>query len=52
VEVPDNLWKHCTSGKGKKYSNNQAEDMIKENGFMQVFDEWVNKFATFVQQKG
>jgi multimeric flavodoxin WrbA len=52
VEVPDHLWKHCTSGKGKKYSNNQAEDMIKENEFMQTFDEWVNKFATFVQQKG
>ena len=52
MEVPDHLWKHCTSGKGKKYSNNQAEDMIKENEFMQTFDEWVNKFATFVQQKG
>ncbi len=52
VEVPDNLWKHCTSGKGKKYSNNQAEDMITENEFMQTFDDWVNNFATFVQQKG
>ena len=25
--------------------------MIEENEFMQTFDEWVNKFATFVQQK-
>jgi multimeric flavodoxin WrbA len=24
VEVPDNLWAHCTSGKGKKYSDNHA----------------------------
>ena len=52
VEVPDILWQYCTSGKGKKYSNNQAEDMITENEFMQTFDEWVNNFATFIQQKG
>jgi hypothetical protein len=52
VEVPDQLWKHCTSGKGRKYSNNQAEDMIKEVAFMQSFTEWVNQFAEHVQQKG
>lgn len=52
VEVPDNLWKHCTSGKGKKYSNNQAEDLIQEKEFMQTFDEWINQFAKFIEQKG
>ncbi|MFN2440858.1 MAG: NAD(P)H-dependent oxidoreductase, partial [Chitinophagaceae bacterium] len=52
VEVPNTLWKHFTGGEGKKYSNNQAEDMITENEFMQAFNEWVNQFATFVQQKG
>lgn len=52
VEVPDQLWKHCTTGKGKKYSDDQAEDMINEDEFMQTFEEWVTQFATFVQSKG
>lgn len=52
VEVPDHLWVHCTSGKGKKYSNNQAEDMIKEEEFMNAFHQWVAGFAAFVGQKG
>ena len=52
VEVPDHLWAHCTSGKGKKYSDNQAENMIRENEFMQSFHRWVDDFASFVQQKG
>jgi len=52
VEVPDNLWTHSTSGKGKKYSNNQAEDLIKEKAFMQTFDNWVKDFENFVAAKG
>ena len=52
VEVPDNLWAHATSGKGKKYSDNQAEDMILENEFMKTFQSWVNNFEEFVQSKG
>jgi putative NADPH-quinone reductase len=52
VEVPDSLWKHCTTGKGKKYSDDQAEDMVKENDFMQTFGDWVNDFSAFVKQKG
>ena len=52
VEVPDQLWAHCTSGKGKKYSENQAEDMIDENVFMQSFEQWVNNFEGFVRNKG
>jgi multimeric flavodoxin WrbA len=52
VEVPDNLWTHATSGKGKKYSDNQAEDMILENEFMKTFQNWVNNFEEFVQSKG
>jgi hypothetical protein len=52
VEVPDNLWAHATSGKGKKYSDNQAEDMILENEFMKTFQIWVNNFEEFVQSKG
>ncbi len=52
VEVPDQLWAHCTSGKGRKYSENQAEHMIAEDPFMQSFNKWVNDFAGFVNQKG
>jgi multimeric flavodoxin WrbA len=52
VEVPDHLWAHCTSGKGKKYSDNQAEDVIREKEFMSAFDGWVINFAAFVLQKG
>jgi len=52
VEVPDNLWMYATSGKGKKYSENQAENMIMENAFMQSFQTWVNNFKNFVENKG
>lgn len=52
VEVPDQLWTHCTTGKGRKYSDNQAEDMIREDEFMQTFNQWVQEFELFVQQKG
>ncbi len=52
VEVPDHLWEHCTIGKDKKYSDHQAEDMVKEKEFMHTFDNWVDHFAAFVRQKG
>ena len=52
IEVPDELWTYCTSGKGKKYSDNQAEDLIHEAEFMKTFDEWVNNFQVFVRGKG
>jgi hypothetical protein len=52
VEVPDQLWKHCTTGKGRKYSDNQAEAMIQETEFMSSFTDWVQAFEQFVRQKG
>jgi len=52
IEVPDNLWAHCTSGKGKKYGDNQSEDMVQEKAFMQSFDSWVIGFERFVKAKG
>ncbi|MBC7744613.1 MAG: flavodoxin family protein [Flavobacterium sp.] len=52
VEVPDKLWLYCTSGKNKKYSDNQAEDMIGEDQFMQTFDNWAHEFEAFVVKKG
>ncbi len=52
VEVPDHLWAHCTSGKNKKYSDNQAEDMVGDDHFMTAFENWVESFRTFVDDKG
>lgn len=52
VEVPDQLWAHCTSGQGKKYSDNQAEDVVRNEEFMTTFDKWVTDFEHFVREKG
>ena len=52
VEVPDELWSHCTTGKDRPYSDNQAEDMVRETEFMEAFDAWSDRFATFVAAKG
>jgi hypothetical protein len=52
VEVPDHLWAHKTTGEGKKYSDNQAEDAMRDNQFMEAFEIWVKDFENFVQQKG
>jgi multimeric flavodoxin WrbA len=52
VEVPEHLWQYKEFGNGKKYSDNQAEDMVKETDVMAQFDQWVNNFATFVENKG
>ena len=38
IEVPDDLWSHALTGAGVPYSDNQAEDMIREDGFMAEFD--------------
>lgn len=52
VEVPDYLWTYQLIGKGRKYSDCQAEDMIRENEFMAPFESWVQNFEAFVRQKG
>ena len=52
IKVPENIWQHCTSGKNKKYSDNQAEDVIHQNDFMQRFSAWVKAFENFVRTKG
>ncbi len=50
--MPDHLWKNAITGKDKKYSDNQAEDVIADQNFMGAFQIWVNDFQTFVRQKG
>jgi multimeric flavodoxin WrbA len=52
IEVPDALWQCAITGQDKKYSENQAEDVVKEKDFMQTFEQWVGAFADFVAQKG
>ena len=52
VEAPDALWRHGLTGVGLAYSENQAEDMIREDGFMAGFDSWTDDFAAFVAAKG
>ncbi|CAN5892470.1 hypothetical protein BH11GEM1_BH11GEM1_36870 [soil metagenome] len=52
IEVPDDLWTYCTTGKSLPYSDNQSEDMIREEEFMRTFDAWADGFASFVGTKG
>ncbi|TXK37798.1 NAD(P)H-dependent oxidoreductase [Pontibacter qinzhouensis] len=52
IEVPDQLWTYAAIGEGKKYSENQAEDMVQDNSSMAAFDKWVKEFAQFVEAKG
>lgn len=52
IEVPDALWRYCESGVGKKYSDNQAEDMASEPAFLSGFDAWTDAFAEHVAKKG
>jgi hypothetical protein len=52
IEVPDRLWRYVEFGKGKKYSDNQAEDMATETEVFQDFDAWTDAFAAFVGAKG
>ena len=52
IEVPDDLWTYADTGLNRPYSENQAEDMIREDGIMTAFDNWVARFAAFVGAKG
>ena len=52
IEVPDDLWEYVKLGEGRKYSDNQAEDMVAQDAVMSAFDAWVRRFTDFVQRKG
>jgi multimeric flavodoxin WrbA len=52
IEVPDPLWRYIESGRGKKYSENQAEHVVEEPEAMQEFDEWADAFTDHVARKG
>ncbi len=52
IEVLDELWQYVEFGQGKKYSDNQAEDMATEEKVWQPFYSWVDGFTACVRQKG
>lgn len=52
IEVPDALWAYEDTGVGVPYSDNQAEDMVREAPFMERFDAWTDSFAAHVRAKG
>ena len=52
IEVPENLWEYADSGVGKKYSENQSEDVVNDTGYMHSFTSWVKAFEIFVKAKG
>lgn len=52
IEVPEDLWRYVEFGLGKKYSDNQAEDMATDTNVFEKFDEFVAAFAEFVARKG
>ena len=52
IEVPDKLWQYHEFGNGKKYSDNQSEDMIQDANLLNAFDSWTLKFEAFVKAKG
>jgi hypothetical protein len=52
IEVPDRLWRHVVFGQGKKYADNQAEDLAREKEVLDGFDDWTAAFVGFVGKKG
>ena len=52
IEVPEQLWEYALSGRGKKYSDNQSEDVIDDKEYMGKFANWVKNFEMFVVTKG
>jgi NADPH-dependent FMN reductase len=51
IEAPDALWAYQEFGRGKKYSDNQAEDM-EGVGVYAAFDAWTDRFRDHVARKG
>ena len=52
IEVPDWLWRYVEFGRGKKYSENQAEHMADDAEVLREFDAWTDAFTSHVEAKG
>ena len=50
--MPDQPWSYCESGKGKRFSDNQAENMVQNADVLEAFDRWRDQFSAFVAEKG
>ncbi|MDP2708543.1 MAG: NAD(P)H-dependent oxidoreductase [bacterium] len=52
IEIPDKLCEFVKFGRGKPYSDNQAENLAEEKKILESFDRWTNNFAKFTAEKG
>ena len=52
VEVPDPLWQYGETGYGKKYADDQAEDLAQDDNFLAQFDQWAVRIRETVTAKG
>ena len=52
IEVPDALWRYVEFGRGKPYSENQAEHLPDQPAVLRRFDAWTTAFARHVEKKG
>ena len=52
VEAPDELWRHADIGVGKLYADDQADDLMREDEALAIFDGWVEAFVAHIQAKG
>jgi hypothetical protein len=52
VEVPDALWRYADIGRGRKYSDNQVQDLAWQREALSQFDAWVDAFRAHVDAKG
>lgn len=52
IEVPEAMWCYGEFGRGRSYSEAQAEHMDDDPAFLQGFDAWVDAFARHVATKG
>jgi hypothetical protein len=52
IEVPDALWSFAEFGRGRPYSEAQAEHMMQDAQFIAAFDAWGDALARHVSGKG
>ena len=52
IEVPDRLWHYAETGRGKKYSDDQAEHLVDDPAFWRQCDAWTDAFTEHVARKG
>jgi hypothetical protein len=53
VEVPDELWRYVEYGKGRPYSENQAEHLTQQHPeALNALEQWITAFVDFVERKG